>query len=156
MCNLKVVTHGGTLAPCAPASLLLNLKKRFDCGKPLLLVGTSLLVFRAVVSVTEPSCPAAEFTGELIAFSLKVYVALSIIVASTVYKVLVRCSMCANIAVRCSIKELAGCTTLIFADNNPVAVFYLEAVIAQTCGKARSDRTQMKMLNPDYAQGVIY
>lgn len=143
MCNLKIVTHGGTLAPCAPASPLLNLKKRFDCGKPLLLE-------------TEPSCPAVEFTGELMAFSLKVYVALSMIVVSTVYKVLLRCSTCANIAVRCSIKELAGCTTLIFADNNPVAVFYLEAVIAQTCGKARSDRTEMKMLNPDYARGVIY
>lgn len=156
MCNLKVVTHGGTLTPCAPASPLLNLKKRFDCEKPLLLVATSLLVFRAVVSVTEPSCPVVEFTGKLMAFRLKVYVALSIIVVSTVYKVLVRCSMCANIAVRCSIKELAGCTTLIFADNNPVVVFYLEAVIAQTCGKARSDRTKMKMLNPDYAQGVIY
>lgn len=86
MCNLKVVTHGGTLAPCAPASLLLNLKKRFDCGKPLLLVRTSLLVFRAVVSVTEPSCPAVEFTGELMAFNLTVYVALSIIVISAVEK----------------------------------------------------------------------
>lgn len=156
MCNLKIVTHGGTLAPCAPASPLLNLKKRFDCGKPHLSVGTSLLVFRAVVSVTEPSCPAVEFTGELMAFSLKVYVALSIVVVSTVYKVLVGCSACANIAVRCSIKELAGRTTLVFADNNPVVVFYLEAVIAQTCGKARSDRTEMKMLNPDYARGVIY
>lgn len=156
MCNLKIVTHGGTLAPCAPASPLLNLKKCFDCGKPLLLVGTSLLVFRAVVSVTEPSCPAVEFTGERMAFSLKVYVALSMIVVSTVYKVLLRCSTCANISVCCTLKELAGCTTLIFADNNPVAMFYLEAVIAQTCGKARSDRTKMKMLNPDYARGVIY
>lgn len=109
-CNLKgvwcSVTHGGTLTPCAPASRLLNLKERFDCGKILILVSTSLFVLWAGVSVAEPSCPAVEFSGELIANSLKVYVALSISVLWTVCKVLVGHRMCGDFAVPCSIIEM--------------------------------------------------